>query len=50
MLLFNIFRPFKDSLDDKDVERLNKNPLRVLDSKSEKTQALLKNAPSIKDL
>ena len=41
--------PFKDSLDDKDVERLNKNPLRILDTKSEKTQALLKNAPSIKD-
>ena len=41
--------PFKDSLDDKDVERLNKNPLRILDTKSEKTQALLENAPSIKD-
>jgi len=41
--------PFKDSLDDKDVERLNKNPLRILDTKSEKTHARLENAPSIKD-
>ena len=41
--------PYKDSLDNKDVERLSKNPLRILDTKSEKTQALLKNAPSIKD-
>ena len=47
--LIQYLLPFKDSLDDKDVERLNKNPLRILDTKSEKTQALLKNAPSIKD-
>ena len=47
--LIQYLLPFKDSLDDKDVERLNKNPLRILDTKSEKTQALLENAPSIKD-
>ena len=47
--LVQYLQPFKDSLDDKDIERISKNPLRVLDSKSEKTQALLRNAPSIKD-
>jgi histidyl-tRNA synthetase len=47
--LVQYLQPFKDSLDNKDIERISKNPLRVLDSKSEKTKALLKNAPSIKD-
>jgi histidyl-tRNA synthetase len=47
--LVQYLMPYKDSLDNKDVERLGKNPLRILDTKSEKTQALLKNAPSIKD-
>ena len=47
--LVQYLQPFKDSLDNKDIERLSKNPLRVLDSKSEKTQALLRNAPSIED-
>ena len=47
--LIQYLLPLRDSLDDKDVERLNKNPLRILDTKSEKTQALLENAPSIKD-
>jgi histidyl-tRNA synthetase len=47
--LVKYLQPFKDSLDNKDLQRLSKNPLRVLDSKSIKTQELLKNAPSIKD-
>ena len=47
--LVQYLQPFKDSLDNKDLQRISKNPLRVLDSKSIKTQELLKNAPSIKD-
>ena len=47
--LVKYLQPFKDSLDNKDLQRLSKNPLRVLDSKSIKTQELLKDAPSIKD-
>ena len=41
--------PFKDKLDSKDLERLVRNPLRVLDSKNEETKLLLKDAPSIKN-
>lgn len=40
---------FKDSLSDESKVRLEKNPLRVLDSKDERDQAALKEAPSILD-
>tara|TARA_B100001113_G_C21114354_1_gene624742 strand:- start:758 stop:1999 length:1242 start_codon:yes stop_codon:yes gene_type:complete len=41
--------PLSSKLDDKDLERLNKNPLRILDSKSTDTQEILKGAPKIID-
>ena len=41
--------PFSSKLDNKDLERLNKNPLRILDSKNEETQAILKESPKIID-
>lgn len=47
--LVSFLEPFKKDLDEKDLERLSKNPLRVLDSKNSKTQAILQNAPSIKE-
>ena len=47
--LVEYLTPFKNTLDPKDCERLLKNPLKVLDSKNIETQAILKNAPSIKD-
>ena len=47
--LVNFLEPFKKDLDAKDLERLSKNPLRVLDSKNSETQAILKNAPSIRE-
>ena len=40
---------FKDNIHSSDLEKLEKNPLRILDSKSQETQRILKNAPSIKD-
>jgi histidyl-tRNA synthetase len=36
-------------MDDKDIERLSKNPLRILDSKDKKVQEILENAPSLTD-
>ena len=47
--LVEYLEPFKDSLDEKDLTRLTKNPLRVLDSKNKETQSILKNAPSIRE-
>ena len=38
-----------DQLDEDSQRRLESNPLRVLDSKDEGTQAVLKNAPSLHD-
>lgn len=40
---------FKDQLDEDSQRRLSTNPLRVLDSKDESTQAILKNAPNLED-
>jgi histidyl-tRNA synthetase len=40
---------FKDQLGAEDQSRLERNPLRVLDSKDPKTQELTKDAPSILD-
>ena len=41
--------PYRSELDEKDIDRLSKNPLRILDSKNSNTQKLLKNAPKISD-
>mgnify|MGYP001156721797 FL=1 len=41
--------PMKSDLDEKDIQRLDKNPLRILDSKNPKTQEILKQAPSISE-
>lgn len=40
---------FKDQLDEDSQRRLTTNPLRILDSKDESTQAVLKAAPSLED-
>ena len=47
--LVDFLEPFKKDLDKKDLDRLKKNPLRVLDSKNAETQIILQKAPSIKD-
>ncbi len=39
----------KDQLDEDSLRRLSSNPLRILDSKDAKTQALLDDAPSLAD-
>ena len=39
----------KDQLDEDSQRRLDSNPLRILDSKDEKTQALLNDAPQLSD-
>ena len=39
----------KDQLDEDSLRRLDSNPLRILDSKSESTQALLNDAPTLLD-
>ena len=41
--------PHISNLDKKDIDRLNKNPLRILDSKNTNTQNILKKAPKISD-
>jgi len=45
--LVNYLTPYKEELDQDSQERLNRNPLRILDSKDKKTQAIAQNAPSI---
>lgn len=47
--LVNYLTPYKDELDEDSQERLNRNPLRILDSKDAKTQEIALNAPSILD-
>ena len=47
--LEDFLMPLSSKLDNKDLERLNKNPLRVLDSKNLDTQAILKDGPKIID-
>jgi histidyl-tRNA synthetase len=47
--LINYFTPFKTDLDPDSQERLTRNPLRILDSKDERTQAIAADAPSILD-
>lgn len=41
--------PFKADLDLDSQDRLTRNPLRILDSKDQRTQAIVQNAPSILD-
>lgn len=47
--LVSYFRPFRSQLSDDDKRRLQKNPLRILDSKDPAVQELLAGAPQIID-
>ena len=47
--LVNFFQPYASKLPADDKMRLQKNPLRILDSKEEATQPLLADAPRITD-
>ncbi|TNF36084.1 MAG: histidine--tRNA ligase [Gammaproteobacteria bacterium] len=47
--LLAYLEPHKDKLDADSQRRLSTNPLRILDSKDAATQALLANAPSMRD-
>jgi histidyl-tRNA synthetase len=47
--LINYLTPYKNELDADSQNRLERNPLRILDSKDERTQAIVSNAPSILD-
>jgi histidyl-tRNA synthetase len=47
--LVSYFTPYKDELDKDSQERLSRNPLRILDSKDERTQEIAQNAPKIID-
>lgn len=49
LALVDYLTPYKDELDSDSQERLNRNPLRILDSKDERTQKIAQNAPSILD-
>ena len=47
--LVSYLTPFLSELAEIEQERLQKNPLKILDSKSERTQEILKNGPILKD-
>ncbi len=47
--LVDFLRSVEDKLDPDSVDRIDRNPLRVLDSKNKGTRELLKDAPSILD-
>lgn len=47
--LIAFLEPHYDNLSEDSQSRLHKNPLRVLDSKDEKDQAIVKDAPSVLD-
>ncbi|WP_125708295.1 histidine--tRNA ligase [Companilactobacillus zhongbaensis] len=47
--LVDYFTPFKDQLSDDSKVRLEKNPLRILDSKDKNDKEIVKDAPSILD-
>lgn len=47
--LVDYLTPYKDELDADSQARLSRNPLRILDSKDERTQAIAQKAPSILD-
>ncbi|WP_107669666.1 histidine--tRNA ligase [Cyanothece sp. BG0011] len=45
--LVNYFLPYKEELDPDSQDRLQRNPLRILDSKDKRTKEINQNAPSI---
>lgn len=45
--LVDYLTPYKNELDADSQDRLNRNPLRILDSKDERTKEIAENAPSI---
>jgi histidyl-tRNA synthetase len=45
--LVNYLEPYKSELDADSQDRLTRNPLRILDSKDPRTQAIAQNAPKI---
>ncbi len=45
--LIDYFTPHKDELDADSQDRLTRNPLRILDSKNQRTQEIVAGAPSI---
>ncbi len=47
--LVEYLTPYQDQLDPDSCDRLTRNPLRILDSKDEKTQAIVANAPRLLD-
>lgn len=47
--LIDHFTPYKAELDDDSQNRLTRNPLRILDSKHERTKEIVQAAPSILD-
>ncbi|MGX4645112.1 histidine--tRNA ligase [Holzapfeliella sp. JNUCC 80] len=47
--LVNYFEPFKDELSDDSKQRLQVNPLRILDSKDKRDQELVADAPKLRD-
>lgn len=47
--LIDYLTPYKADLDPDSQDRLTRNPLRILDSKDQKTQSILQAAPSILD-
>jgi histidyl-tRNA synthetase len=47
--LVSYLEPYQADLDPDSQERLTRNPLRILDSKDPKTQAIAQNAPKITD-
>ncbi len=47
--LVEYLTPFKSDLDRDSQDRLDRNPLRILDSKDERTQEIAQSAPSILD-
>ena len=47
--LVSFLETCKEELDEDSLRRLESNPLRILDSKNEKTQSLLKDAPKLLD-
>lgn len=47
--LIDYLTPYKEALDPDSQDRLTRNPLRILDSKVERTQEIAKDAPNILD-
>lgn len=47
--LIDYLSKYKNDLDEDSKNRIYKNPLRILDSKNEKTQEILKNGPILKN-